>query len=46
MRPLPSLQIGWLRASKTDEQEGLDLTQGVGSGLGGTCFPCLPFFRD
>ena len=41
-----SLQLNWLRAPKDDEQQGLDLSQGIGSGLRASCFTWLPCLRD
>ncbi|EFN53469.1 hypothetical protein CHLNCDRAFT_136742 [Chlorella variabilis] len=39
-------KLNWLRADKDAEQQGLDLSQGIGSGLRGNCFPCLPCCND
>jgi hypothetical protein len=40
------VQLGWLRADKESEQQGLDFAQGIGTGLRGRCFPCLPWCQD
>jgi hypothetical protein len=40
------LQLDWLRTSKDAELQGLDLSQGIGSGMRGNCFPCLPCCQD
>jgi Amt family ammonium transporter len=39
-------RLGWLRADKEDEQQGLDLSQGIGTGIRASCFPCMPCCRD
>lgn len=36
--PCPAPQAGWLRADKDAEQQGLDITQGIGSGFRPGCF--------
>ena len=40
--PCCVLQLNWLRVPKDDELQGLDYAQGIGSGIRGGCFPCLP----
>ncbi|PSC73998.1 ammonium transporter [Micractinium conductrix] len=35
-------KLNWLRVPKDDELQGLDYAQGIGSGIRGGCFPCLP----
>ncbi|KAL4459131.1 hypothetical protein ABPG75_013996 [Micractinium tetrahymenae] len=39
-------KLGWLRVDKEAEQQGLDITQGIGTGVRGSCLTCLPCFRD
>ncbi|KAI3424104.1 hypothetical protein D9Q98_009465 [Chlorella vulgaris] len=39
-------KLDWLRTSKDAELQGLDLSQGIGSGMRGNCFPCLPCCQD
>lgn len=38
-------RIGWLRVDKEAEQQGLDITQGIGSGIRGSCLRVLPCFN-
>ncbi|PRW61429.1 ammonium transporter [Chlorella sorokiniana] len=39
-------KAGWLRVDKESEQQGLDIAQGIGSGIRPNCLPCLPCCRQ